>query len=61
MKRPSPSVKLIHHNFHDPHYTEAEVANFKVEIERINKNIQILEDQLAIERSKLNGLQHLLK
>jgi hypothetical protein len=56
-----PSVKLIHHDFHEPIYTSAEQANFKLEVERIQKNISILEDQLAIERAKLAGLQHLLK
>lgn len=61
MKRPSPSVKLVHHDFHAPIYTKDEIANFKLEQERIQKNIQILEDQLQIERAKLQGIKHLLK
>lgn len=56
-----PTVKLIHHNFHEPIYTPEEIAGFKTEAARIKKNIQILEDQLTIERAKLQGLEHLLK
>lgn len=61
MPKSKPTVKLIHHDFHEPIYTEAEQANFQLEAERIQKNIQILEAQLQIERAKLQGLQHLLK
>lgn len=61
MPKSKPSVKLIHHDFHDPVYTPEELANFKLEQERIQKNIQILEDQLQIERAKLQGIKHLLK
>lgn len=61
MPKSKPSVKLIHHDFHAPIYTKEEIANFKIEQERIQKNIQILEDQLQIERAKLQGLKHLLK
>jgi len=61
MKGKSPTVQLIHHDFHDPVYTKEELANFQVELARIKKNIQILEDQLAVEKNKLKGLQHLLK
>jgi len=61
MAQKTPSVTLIHHDFHDPIYTQDEQANFKVEAERVLKNIQILEDQLKLERAKLAGLKHLLK
>ncbi len=56
-----PKVQLIHHDYHDPIYTPEEIAGFQSEFTRIKKNIQILEDQLAIERAKLKGLAHLLK
>lgn len=61
MRRKIPSVTLIHHDFHDPIYTAAELAGFQEEILRLQKNIQILEDQLVQERAKLAGLKHLLK
>ena len=61
MRAKLPTVKLIHHDFHDPIYTQEEIANFTTEAERVQKNIQILEDQLLIEKNKLAGLQHLLK
>lgn len=61
MPRKSPTVALIHHDFHDPIYTTAELIGFKEEVARIQKNIQILEDQLSVERAKLAGLKHLLK
>lgn len=56
-----PTVKLINHDFHDPIYTKEEIAGFKTEFTRIQKNIQILENQLTLERAKLKGLKHLLK
>lgn len=61
MPRKIPTVKLINHDFHDPIYTPAELAGFQEEVLRIQKNIQILEDQLIQERAKLAGLKHLLK
>lgn len=61
MPKSSPAIKLIHHDFHAPIYTPEELTNFKLERERIQKNIQILEDQLQIERAKLQGIKHLLK
>lgn len=61
MAAKTPTVKLIHHDFHEPIYTQAELAGFHAELVRIKQNIQILEDQLQLERAKLTGLQHLLK
>lgn len=61
MPKSPPSVQLIHHDFHAPIYSPDELANFKLERERIQKNIRILEDQLQIERAKLQGIKHLLK
>lgn len=61
MPRKNPIVKLVHHDFHDPIYTAAEQANFQTELARIQKNIEILEAQLAVERAKFDGLKHLLK
>lgn len=61
MSRTIPTVKLVHHDFHDPIYTPEEIIGFKTEFVRIQKNIQILEDQLTQERAKLTGLEHLLK
>ena len=61
MPKSTPSIKLIHHDFHAPIYTKEEVANFKIEATRIQKNIHILEDQLTLERAKLKGIKHLLK
>lgn len=61
MAQTTPTVQLIHHDFRDPIYTQSEIAGFKEELIRIQKNITILEDQLKLERAKLAGLKHLLK
>lgn len=59
-KRVIPQVSFIHHRVNPPKYTEEELSGLKEQVLRLEKHIEILEEEIKIKKAELVGIKSLI-
>ena len=59
-KRPVPQVTFTHHRVEPPKYTKEELDGLKDQALRLEKHIDILEEEIKIKKAELIGIRSLL-
>jgi len=58
--RPIPKVTITHFVVKPPQYTSEEISGLKEQALRLEKHIDILEEEIKIKRAELVGIKSLL-
>jgi hypothetical protein len=59
-RRPTPKFTVTHHLVEPPKYSPAEMAGLKEQTLRLEKHIDILEEEIKIKKAELVGIRSLL-
>jgi hypothetical protein len=59
-RRPLPQVTITHHNVEPPKYSKEELSGLKDQALRLEKHIDILEEEIKIKKAELIGIRSII-
>jgi hypothetical protein len=60
-RRQLPQVTITHHVVKDPQYTKEEIRGLRDQALRLEKHIEILEEEIKIKKAELSGINSIIR
>lgn len=60
-RRNPPIVTITHHNVEPPKYSPEEISGLKEQALRLEKHIEILEEEIKIKKAELSGIISIIR
>jgi hypothetical protein len=60
-KRPVPQLSVVHHRVGPPQYSPEEISGLKDQSLRLEKHIEILEEEIKIKKAELVGIKSIIE